>query len=1088
MWDKIYNPITKRKVFLKSKLGKDILNKYLSQIGGSSQILESRKTLFPRRGLSAILKKVSSNFNEDNIDKWYASMKPCFKKANIIETTDLIKMMSLENPNKYSDPFKNNLPCGNITRSGLGKKSILLLNNEVMLEILIRVARLHPVHYSDKWPSKMLTCFNLSGITTLYKFIQMMKMDDPNTIGSPFLDNSRCLDGGISRPKLGKKTIALIRNVLKNPDSEKKNYSESKIVRIRDVPSIMTRGLYNNTIFGNKLYSNRVQELFETDENPLDFLIKTFYFNNSTSGTIMEQNLQKLNNIAFIKPVYGEQQRGAGIATNVKEIKDHISKWLGFRDWVMMEYIYDPLLIKGSVLYPCLKESFKIPSPKGNRHHFFSREGFYKVHLRIYATVTYVSSKQAFNIYLYERYTYNTSPQPYKLKLWNSLDKSLAAIVGKCLIKNEWEKTINGEPIQLSHSRIIDYTPNNCDNRACQITGEYFYKTNNFDTSGVDDKYYCETCVNRIWRSSPGRNVGSDWNISGGIRMGGSGMELQELVSRYSDNQNFKPELNNIKLKTIRDKITNACTLLLKGCFTNPSTESNPRIYAFWPEAGAGGDSGEGPSFYSDIVPDSDKLNSDIKFHNNISFDFLIDSKYEPKFLEMNRATGMATVPFQLSAQNDIKQYDTPGTKNCAEDFSAELYWIVTQSFKPSNMIVDIDTEVEKVINMLNNIVIYMNCGELAMSIIKTFEINKISLEYIVSNPTQCKDMLKTNIFSKIPSKSMINKLSNYVVENIISNRGIPRNDTEVEGHPWDDTEIYPTCCLCDKCLFMRYTLSSRFMMKHKNIDTMFDSILNPNLNDYISTNQIIVHKDIYTKFYSNIYKHIFREMSGIDNIFVGNIWNPLFSVTRKPDIAWNSFDNLEGYPNSWTLGSVNSHTTGSLRYMHNGDTHHPPVESNVYIDETSIRDNYTHVSSAWYGDSYDKNSNKSGLIQSLIIRGIVMENDYNWINNSVGVCSPDIGCNNRGTERKYKNIDDTKKHLQISKTFVANYNSKKKNLLIWVDADRGRYEGHLGFFNWKNSEKTPESLCPNKSDGKNICLDTEQKHTTAHKNFDLWE
>jgi hypothetical protein len=162
-------------------------------------------------------------------EAWIARKIPLFHKAleytgtsklygkygSKLHTKDLLRMFALPDPNTISSSFINNENGANLEDT-----TIENINKQLIIELLQRTATHKGLTSSagksqerKEWVNSMFSCLEEARITTVYRFIYMFSLENPNDIGYPF-DESNERYGEKCGDRLDSETIQIIKNML----------------------------------------------------------------------------------------------------------------------------------------------------------------------------------------------------------------------------------------------------------------------------------------------------------------------------------------------------------------------------------------------------------------------------------------------------------------------------------------------------------------------------------------------------------------------------------------------------------------------------------------------------------------------------------------------------------------------------------------------------------------------------------------------------------------------------------------------------------------------------------------------------------
>ena len=249
--------------------------------------------------------------------------------------------------------------------------------------------------------------------------------------------------------KLSKK----VRNKLKN----KSEWTGSKIQDITGIPTIVRRGLYEiGNIIGNK--GRLAKILGEKDYMPKTINLKCSDNLAKDLLKIWKKNKFGKSNPVILKPSIGQEQRGIGVCAEYIEAAKHIKKVIeeypNYLDWEIQQYIYKPLSIKGSLLFPGLRKETSIPlKESGGETRIIKSQGFYKCHIRAYALIVYMKDTDQYSVYLYRKFKFNSAREPYSNDLLNDNLNNID-------FSNPWPHKSGGTEggaMSLDFNELIDY-------------------------------------------------------------------------------------------------------------------------------------------------------------------------------------------------------------------------------------------------------------------------------------------------------------------------------------------------------------------------------------------------------------------------------------------------------------------------------------------------------------------------------------------------------------------------------------------------------------------------------------------------------
>jgi hypothetical protein len=149
--------------------------------------------------------------HKDSLYGWYGGESG----SKIPGVKDLFRMFALPNPNTIGPPFIDNTANSNIEI-----KTIRSINNLLIKEIL-RMTATHKglTRTAGKskerkdWVDGMFSCLKEARIITVYRFIYMFRLEDPNSIGYPF-DTLNRTYGKKCKRRLDDSTIKIIKSIL----------------------------------------------------------------------------------------------------------------------------------------------------------------------------------------------------------------------------------------------------------------------------------------------------------------------------------------------------------------------------------------------------------------------------------------------------------------------------------------------------------------------------------------------------------------------------------------------------------------------------------------------------------------------------------------------------------------------------------------------------------------------------------------------------------------------------------------------------------------------------------------------------------
>ena len=119
----------------------------------------------------------------------------------------------------------------------------------------------------------------------------------------------------------------------------------------------------------------------------------------------------------ILKPSIGNRSYGIGIVSTIKEAHCHILNTIKtypkYIDWIIQFYIYNPMCLKGEILFPLVPSNTALKLNDIMKTHIQS-DKYYKCHVRAYGILMYNKNKNSFKSYIYDNYIFNSSRVPYE--------------------------------------------------------------------------------------------------------------------------------------------------------------------------------------------------------------------------------------------------------------------------------------------------------------------------------------------------------------------------------------------------------------------------------------------------------------------------------------------------------------------------------------------------------------------------------------------------------------------------------------------------------------------------------------------------